>query len=361
MSLLLNFSSRVQNMFDNNEKNLVDFQILANNAAHRIYEQYSEKDTKLILINMFDDIMGITPLMSPRKRRQQYRLHKKEWFSIIEDILVDKLESGWNDDPFFMNYVEEKNLELGDKNEFYVDENSILQVSKVAGNHHDIVRQKVGFGKSFSVETSWYGIKVYNDFELFRAGKIDFATQIDKMYEAITKYRKDAIYTAFMSASDALPTDLVVDMPVNSTTVDDIIELVEEVKSATGKDAMIVGTNIALMKLSKTVDYNLFSEDMKKELNTTGKIGNWNGVQLLALSRVNEINSRKELTDNKKLLILPIDPEFKPVKHVFEGDVIYTEDGMDGEKKDMTIDAELLYKEGLAVVINQLFAIINVQ
>ena len=51
----------------------------------------------------------------------------------------------------------------------------------------------------------------------------------------------------------------------------------------------------------------------------------------------------------------PIDPEFKPIKRVNEGDVMYYETGMDGLKKDMTVDAEVVYQEGIGIVINELF------
>ena len=163
-----------------------------------------------------------------------------------------------------------------------------------------------------------------------------------------------------MSAEDVLPTDLVIDTPVSTDTTDDIIELAEEIKAATGKDVAFVGTKVALSKLAKTVPYQLWSDDMKNELNHTGLIGNWEGYQLLSIPRVNEINSRKEVTDNTKILIVPIDPEFKPIKVVNEGDVMFLESGMDGSKKDMTIEAEIAYKEGIAVVINQLYGVVNI-
>ena len=48
------------------------------------------------------------------------------------------LVTGWQNDPFMMKYVDQKNLALGDKNEFYVEDDSMLSVMKVSGNHHDI-------------------------------------------------------------------------------------------------------------------------------------------------------------------------------------------------------------------------------
>lgn len=34
---------------------------------------------------------------------------------------------------------------------------------------------------------------------------------------------------------------------------------------------------------------------------------------------------------------------------------MYYETGMDGLKKDMTVDAEVVYQEGIGIVINELF------
>ena len=73
------------------------------------------------------------------KRRQAWREHNKEIASLIEDVVVDKMNSGWSAaNAKFMEYVREINLADGDKNEIYVEDNSLLQVSKFAGNHHDI-------------------------------------------------------------------------------------------------------------------------------------------------------------------------------------------------------------------------------
>ena len=57
-----------------------------------------------------------------------------------------------------MKYVDQRNLALGDKNEFYSEDESILSVMKVAGNHHDIVRQRLGSGKVTSIATYWCAV-----------------------------------------------------------------------------------------------------------------------------------------------------------------------------------------------------------
>lgn len=356
------FSANVIAQFENSYDNMLQFNELLLNAAHGVYEAYTKEQTNTMIRNQIDKIMGGNfAQMSPMKRRQAWRDHGKEFASLIEDVLVDKMNSGWNaGNARFMEFVREINIADGDVNEFFVEDHSLLQVSQFAGNHHDIVRQSVKPGVAFRVATSWYTVKVYADFESFRLGKIDFAGLVDRIYASIEKYRYDGLYTAFMSIDESLPTDMILETAVSESTKDAIIAKIEMVKSVTGKDVILVGTKIAMQKLQGTVNYNMWSDAMKNERNQNGVLGNWEGYECLALPRVNATGTRTEITDNTKILIVPVDPEFKPIIRVNEGDVMYAESGMDGSKKDMTFDVEVSYKEGIGVVINQLFGEIKI-
>lgn len=177
----------------------------------------------------------------------------------------------------------------------------------------------------------------------------------------MTKFRYDGMYTAFLSLDDSLPTDMVLNTPVTAATKDAIIAHAEAVRAATGRDVMFVGTKVAVSKLQGTVNYSIWSESMKEEQHQNGILGMWEGYETMALPRVNATGSRTEITKNDILYIIPIDPDFKPIKHVIGGEVYVYETGMNGEKKDMTVDVEVHWNEGVAVVINQLFGVINIQ
>ena len=362
---ITSFSAHTVAQFENNYDNLLEFNELLLDSGNNVFEKYSKEESSTIIRNQFTKIMGLDfKQATPMKRRQAWRDHSKELATLIEDVIVDKMNSGWNAaNARFMEYVEEVNIANGDKNEFYVEDNSLLQVSKFAGNHHDIVRQAVKPGKSFSVETSWYAIKVYTDFELFQLGKIDFPALVDRMYKSIEEYRYGGLYTAFMTMDESLPTDMILETPLSEQTKNAIVEHVESVKAATGRDVILVGTRVAIQNLQNTVNYNMFSDDMKNEKYQKGILGNWEGYECLALDRVNKAGTRESVftaEDNKKIFIMPVDPDNKPIKRVNEGDVIYSETGMDGLKKDMTVDAELAYQEGIGVVINELFGEIKI-
>lgn len=62
----------------------------------------------------------------------------KELFQIIEEIIDYRIATGWKDNEFFNQFVEMKNIADGDQNEFWTDQDVILTVAKVAGDHHDL-------------------------------------------------------------------------------------------------------------------------------------------------------------------------------------------------------------------------------
>lgn len=193
-------------------------------------------------------------------------------------------------------------------------------------------------------------------------GKIDFTALVDRMYQSIEQYRYSALYTAFMSADKSLPTDMILETAVSESTKDAIIDHIEAVKAATGKDVILIGTRTAIQKLQSTVSYNMFSNDMKNERNRNGILAMWEGYECLALSRVNKAGTRDSVftdEDNKKIYIMPIGGE-PFIKRVNEGDVMYIEAGMDGSALDMTATADIRYKEGIGVVINDLFGEIKI-
>lgn len=360
-----NFSPNTLMIFDNNYDNLLAFNGLSIDASNGVYSKYSKNETDKIFRNQFNKLIGIDFKNTiPIKRIQAWRNHRNEVFTLIEDTLVDKMVSGWNqNNARFMEYVDEINLAEGDQNSFLVNDPSLLQVSKFAGNHHDIVRQRVLPGKTFSIETSPYVIKVYADFEMFMLGKIDYSDMIDRMYKSIEQFRYNALYTAFMSMDSSLPADMKANIALAEATKGDVVEMCEAVRAATGYDVVIVGTRTAIQKLQNTVNYSIWSNDMKQEQHENGVLGMWEGYNTIALQRTNKVGTRDSVftpADNKKLFILPVDPDFKPIKHVQEGGILFTERGADGLMEDMTVESEIMFREGCGVVINQLFGLITI-
>lgn len=355
------FSAETVAKFEGSYDNMLQFNEVMLDGAHNVYSKYTKEETDKIIREQFNNILGIDFKNADKKaRRQAWRRNKVEIYNLIEDVLVDLQKSGWNAaNARFMDFVETKNLADGDQNEFYVADNTLLQVSKFAGDHHNIVRQALRSGQSYRVDTSDYVIKVYTEYELFMLGRIDWAEFVNRIYRSIEQYRYSALFTAFMSMDKSLPTDMILETAVSEFTKDAIIEQVEEVKAATGYDVILVGTRTAIQKLQSTVNYNMWSNDMKNERHQNGLLGQWESYDCLALSRVNKEGTRDSVfseEDNKKIFILPVNSDFKPIKQVIEGDFEYIERGTDGNTfMDRTVEADVRYKEGLGVVINELF------
>lgn len=139
------FSANVVANFDNSYDNMIQFNTLACDAANRVYDKYSHDETQKIIRNQFDRIFHINfKEATPMKRHQAYRKYAADYFALVEDVITDKMNSGWNSsNAEFMQFVEDKNIADGDKNEFYVEDNSLLVVSKWAGDHHDVQSKSV--------------------------------------------------------------------------------------------------------------------------------------------------------------------------------------------------------------------------
>lgn len=302
-------------------------------------------------------IMGLDKDAQPREIKRAFRRHKIDVYEVIEDVLDDLLVSGWGDNPFFREFVEEKYMNLGDTNEFYSESDVILTVSEISGGHHDLFRQRLGAGKTFSVKTSWYGVKVYTEYELFATGRIDWARFINKIYEAFDKKINDMLYAAVMAAGTKVPptSQFSKTGELSAENRDTFMTLLEDVQMATGEEVVIMGTRSALAKLSGLGDTEWISNEMKQERYTTGRLGMFEGIRLVEIPQAfADGDTSKKLVDNTKLLFMPVGDN-KFIKLYDEGNGEFYENTDSSTHMDMTLDAEYQRKMGIATVINKKF------
>lgn len=161
MRNFMNFSANVQNAFHNDASEYASFSELLLDAARGTTE-VSKKAADAKIVEIFNNVLGITKESTPMQRRQALRAHQAECFSIIEETVQSLLITDWAVDPFFTKYVDVRNLALGDRNEFFVDDQSILEMMQISGNHWNLIRQRLGAGQSTSITTSWIGAKHFN-------------------------------------------------------------------------------------------------------------------------------------------------------------------------------------------------------
>lgn len=193
-------------------------------------------------------------------------------------------------------------------------------------------------------------------------GIVDWAKFVQKIYEAFDLKVNTLLHDAVLAAGDkVLPAaQFTKSLEMKAENEATIIELADDVALANGTDIVIMGTKTALNKLSSITPITYYSDAMKDERNTTGRLGVWNGFTLMEIPQAYAPNTTsKKLEDNAKLLIMPA-TDNKFIKFVNEGDAQFYENTDPSKNMDMTIDAEYQQKMGFATVINRKFGQIKI-
>ena len=273
MKNLMLFDTNVRNAFNNDNDEFVCFNELLLDCANHSVKEYSEKVANKKIVDKFRAAIGVSEDDKPAQVRRAIKANKELVYTLIEETIDEMLITGWMENPFFIQYVDLKNLALDDENDFYVADDSILSVSKVSGNHHNMIRQRLGAGKTFSVETSWIALKVYAEFERLMTGVEEFSTLVSKITEAIDRYVNEALYQALMGVGSTLGAQWYKSSAISSTTADTLRTLCMDVGIASNSEVVIMGTRAALASVYALNNVDWASSEMKNEKYLTGKFG----------------------------------------------------------------------------------------
>ena len=223
---------------------------------------------------------------------------------------------------------------------------------RVAGNHHDIIRQRLAGGSVRSLETYWVAIKIYAEFERVVMGVEDWAKFITKVYEAYDRYIKNTVYDTMVGYATALTGQF---KKTGSITAENLNALCDLVSTATGMPVMIMGTRTALSNVTKLQNATFISDAMKDEHYRTGTLGMWEGKELVEIPQIFEkgkVGSYK--IDNTLIWVMPVSDE-KFIKVVNEGDTQLMTVTDKDHNMDMTYEYELQTKLGCGVMLNGAF------
>ena len=282
---------------------------------------------------------------------RSWRNHKNEIFTIMEDVLNTNLPLAWENSTFYNQFVETKTGALGDKNEFIVEDNSVLVASRFSGNHWDTDRKKLHGKRSFSVDTEWFYVHVYDDLERFLKGIITLAEMVAKMQKAMQNSIDDRIFTAFNGAGTYLPAAFQV-----SGTYDRIkmTELIQKVQYASQKNVVLAGTKTALSAIADGINSDWISASQKEELATTGSVLKNTGLGVVGIEIPQTFvrGTYDFKVDNKSIYVLPDNEKF--IKVYFEGDTRARELGST-DTHDQTIDTQIQTKVGVGCVFSNVF------
>lgn len=279
-------------------------------------------------------------------------------FDLMEEVLDQIITTGWDENPWFNEFVEKRNLALGDSIVFTTEDDTILSVEKVAGNHHDLRRQRLGVGSHVTPTTAWYGVKVYAEFERILTGQEDWSKLVSKVAEAFVKFVINFTYSAIGQATTKMATEAKFHK-TGALSYANVIALAGEVEAVNqGCEVVIMGTKTALAKLYAIAPAQWISNEMQQERNQTGKLGIWQGYRLVEIPNgYTDKTLTTKLVADDQILFIPVSADMKLVAMIDEGDGVITEINDQAVHMDMTYDYEYQRKMGFALLLRRKFGV----
>jgi hypothetical protein len=314
---------------------------------NKLHTNYSKEDSAKVLREALVELNGGNTKLDYKKIRDG---KCAGLFSIIEEILNKTIIEGLPDDNFFQQFVESRNLALGDQNSFYVEDPSLLVVSDMSEGNVNIRRQRLNVGESFSVTTGLKGIAIYEELNRILSARVDMNEMIDKVATSFKRKINEEIYTSFAGTFSKLPSTFAVN---GSYSEDSLLTLIDHVEAATGQTAMIVGTRPALRKVNTAV----VSEEAKKTMNEQGYYGSFNGTPMMMLKNAHIPGGYNFMLPDNELYVVPAG--IKPIKFVTEGESIILQ-GDPMKNADLTVDYLFADRYGISVMIATLFGIYRI-
>lgn len=310
---------------------LTDLQKLALDTYRGSVEKYSKAEAENAIRNAIIDACG--------GEWNYFNFNKNKWdvYQIMSEVLsvgLGELLVGK-----FDNFAEVRDTQLGDTIEFIVEDKSLFRVATIADGNTDIRRQKLYNGK-LSVTTEKLAIKIYEEFDRFIAGRIDWATMVDRVQLSYAHEVAIRIYNAIYGSYDTLVAPYQVSGTFDETK---LLDAIAHVEASTGQKAVVFGTKRALSKITTTE----MSDGMKDKLNLLGHYGMFRGTDLLELPQAHKTGTNNFAVADDFLLIIPNGE--KIVKVILEGDV-YIYDTEAGQRNDEQIEFFFGRKVGIGVL-----------
>ena len=282
---------------------------------------------------------------------QGWRNHKNEIFTVIENVLTTNLPKGWENSPFYDQFVEVKNGALGDTNEYVIDQDGILVASRFSGNHWDVDRQKLQGKRSFSVPTEWIYIHVYDELERFLNGATTLPEMVTKLQNGFQNEIDARIYTSFNGIGTYLPEAF---KETGAYVRETMMDLIQRVQIASQSNVILAGTKTALAAIAEGIDSKWISNAQQEEMATKGALLNLTGLGVTAMEipQVFVRGTYDFKIDNTSIYVLPNNT--RPIKLFYEGNTRAL-DYNENQTHDQTVGTIAETKLGTAVIMPSLF------
>lgn len=287
------------------------------------------------------------------------KTHSRETvFEIIEtaigaaangSILTDQLHG-------FVNYV---NIPLAGTKAFTFDDPSLFKVSIIAPGHNEIDRQRMTNGR-LDITVDMKSIAVYTEWETYLAGQYDFDRAVTLTAQSMAHDTALHVWKVIQHGVNAL------NAPFRERGPFDIVKLqsmVRDISSLTGQPCVVLGTRVALSKVSvSTAQGGMITDAMLGRLHEAGWIERIHGLQFGMLpdvrTPIEEHNVNPDFQfDDSFLMIIPGNHPLVTV--VREGPVdVYERSGM--MRPDNQLDWGVTYREGVGIAIPTIWGSYNI-
>ena len=318
------------------------------NHGNEIYEfdddgnkrKISKKEANKAVHKVLMEICDLTEddLKSKKRRKRAIEAHHNELYEVIESDVDFKVETGFNQSEWFNDFVDRRNIALGDDEEYWTKENIMLVVAEISRGQHDLTLQNLNEGTSTKLHTKKYGVKIGKDIDLIMTNRIDYTELTDKIAEAFEYKVQELCFTGIFGASAKLPnnTQFVKTGALSAATKPSFDALIEDVGAANNAEVVIMGTKTALKKLNALADVDWRSYSQRESVANTGRLGSYEGTELIEIPQRFALNDvTKKLIPNNELLIFAKNQE-KFVWFTDKGETEITEAGQ--EKGDLADD-----------------------
>jgi hypothetical protein len=275
--------------------------------------QYSSEQANEILRKAMLDLAGCEDGKFDYKK---FRRNQVAIFEVLEEILDATIEEGIKNQ--FDGFVDYRSTRFGDKLSFRRKNHDLFEISMIAGGTNNLRRQRLS-DSSFTIETNWEGVKIYEELERFLAGQVDWVGMINTVDRSFQSAIASRIYQAVKAAYSGLTAPY---YESGSWDIDTFNTIVDHVQAATGMKPIVFGTRAAVSKAEpKYINYGLSSLEQR---NQDGYFRTIDGITFSVIPQAHIPGTDTFTIDDDFLLIVPNGDE-KIIKLVTEGETLIKE------------------------------------
>lgn len=268
-------------------------------------------------------------------------------FRIISETVGEKLHR-LTEDAFSM-FCDYENWTFGDKKGFTVKNSDLFRVANIANGKNSTRRQRLR-GKKVPTETFNLAIAIYEEFDRFITGRIDWTEMVDRVAASFQNQIAINIATSIEQSYSSVNTHLKLSAAYEEK---ELKTLINKVKGATGEEVTIFGSAEAV-GLIEGVGADLDKDDKRN----FGYIKNIGGTKVVELPNYYDKDKDKWALSNKLLYIIPNGE--KIVKLGLEGDPNIIESTDIAARDDQQIEMFMSQKMHLAILVASTYGMYKV-